>query len=156
MDTNKRKELKVSALRNGTVIDHIPYGKTFHVIKILNLEAQAGQLYIGTGLESKKYGKKGIIKISGKYFKDEEINKIALVAPTATLIEITDYEVTKKENVHLPETVEKIVKCFNPKCVTNIQQIDTRFRVVEDHKGEMKLACHYCEKTMSKENFEFF
>ena len=156
MDTNKRKELKVSALRNGTVIDHIPYGKSFQVIKILNLESYPNQIYFGTGLDSKKYGKKGIIKISDKYFKDDEISKIALVAPTATLIEITDYEVTKKENVKRPERIDKIVKCFNPKCITNIQGIDTRFKVIEDHKGEMKLACHYCEKTMSKENIGFF
>lgn len=156
MDSKKRKELKVSAICNGTVIDHIPYGKTFQVIKILNLDNDPNQLYIGTGLESKKYGKKGIIKISNKYFKVDEINKIALVAPTATLIEITDYEVTKKENVKHPDTVEKIVKCFNPKCITNVQGIETKFKVIEDHNGEMKLACHYCEKTMSKEHFDFF
>ena len=51
--------------------------------------------------------------------------------------------------------VEKTVKCFNPKCVTNIQDIETKFTVITDHKGEMKLACHYCEKTMNKENIEF-
>ncbi len=152
---NKRKELKVTAIRNGTVIDHIPSDKSFQVINLLNLETYSNQIYFGTGLDSKKFGKKGIIKISEKYFADEEINKIALVAPSATLIEITDYEVTKKEKVHLPESVYKIVKCFNPKCVTNIQDIPTRFKVITDHKGEMKLSCHYCEKTMSKENIEF-
>ncbi len=152
----KSKELKVSAIRNGTVIDHIPSDKSFQVMKILNLDTSNKQIYFGTALESKKFGKKGIIKISGKYFQDEEISKIALVAPSATLIEITDYEVTKKEKVHLPEYVEKIVRCFNPKCVTNIQDIKTKFRVVEDYNGEMKLACHYCEKTMKKENIEFY
>ncbi len=156
MDNNKRKELKVSAIRNGTVIDHIPSEKSFQVIRILNLELSDNPIYFGTAFESKKYGKKGIIKISNKYFKEEEISKIAMVAPTATLIEITDYEVTKKEKVNLPEYVEKIVKCFNPKCVTNIEGIKTKFKVIEDHKGEMKLACHYCEKTMKKENIEFF
>ncbi|MBC8319520.1 MAG: aspartate carbamoyltransferase regulatory subunit [Bacteroidetes bacterium] len=151
----KRKELQVSALRNGTVIDHIPSDKTFQVIKILNLEASENQIYFGTALESKKFGKKGIIKISGKYFADNEIKKIALVAPSATLIEIRDYEVTKKEKVQLPEFVENIVRCFNPKCVTNIQAVKTKFRVIEDHRGIMKLACRYCEKTMGKENIEF-
>lgn len=156
MDNNKRKELKVSAIRNGTVIDHIPSDKSFQVIRILNLETSDNPIYFGTAFDSKKYGKKGIIKISNKYFEDEEINKIALVAPTATLIEITDYEVTKKGKVQLPEHIEKIVKCFNPKCVTNVQGIKTKFRVIEDHKGEMKLACHYCEKTMGKEIIEFY
>jgi len=156
MDNNKRKELKVSAIRNGTVIDHIPSDRSFQVIKILNLENSNNQIYFGTALESKKFKKKGIIKISDKYFEDEEISKIAMVAPSATLIEITDYEVTKKGKVKLSEYIEKIVKCFNPKCVTNIQDIKTRFKVIEDHKGEMKLACHYCEKTMKKENIEFY
>lgn len=153
---NKRKELKVSAIRNGTVIDHIPSDKSFQVINILNLPDTPNQIYFGTNLDSKKFGTKGIIKISGKYFEDEEISKIALVAPSATIIEITDYEVTRKEMVSLPEKVEKIVKCFNPKCVTNMQEIPTNFKVINDHKGEMKLACHYCEKTMGKENIEFF
>jgi len=74
---NKRTELKVSALRNGTVIDHIPTENTFRVFQILNLEHIPDQVYFGTNLESKKFGKKGIIKISGKFFAPEEINKIA-------------------------------------------------------------------------------
>lgn len=152
---NKRKELKVSAIRNGTVIDHIPTDKAFQVIRILNLEKSNKQIYFGTGLDSKKFGKKGIIKISDKYFEDEEINKITLVAPSATLIEITDYVVTKKEKVHLPEYVDKIVRCFNPKCVTNIEGIKTRFKVIEDYNGVMKLDCHYCEKTMKKKDIDF-
>ena len=153
--SNKRTELKVSAIRNGTVIDHIPADNTFQVLKMLNLDESNRQIYFGTNLDSKKFGKKGIIKISGKFFEEEEISKIALVAPSATLIEIKDYDVSKKESVRLPETVEKIVKCFNPKCVTNIQQIPTKFTVTQDHKGNMKLACHYCEKTMGEKHIEF-
>lgn len=152
---NKRTELKVSAIRNGTVIDHVPSDKVFQVFKILNLNNSKNQVYFGTNLDSQKYGKKGIIKISEQYFEKEQISKIALVAPMATLIEIKDYEVIKKETVHFPEVVENIVKCFNPKCVTNNQKVPTRFHVTEDHNKLMKLACHYCEKTMSKEDFEF-
>ena len=152
---NKRTELKVSAIRNGTVIDHIPANKVFQVFKILNLNNSTNQVYFGTNLDSQKYGKKGIIKISEKYFRLEEISKIALVAPMATLIEIKDYEVSKKGQVKLPEIVENIVKCFNPKCVTNNQKVPTRFHVTEDHNNNMKLACHYCEKTMAKEDIEF-
>ncbi|NOX87155.1 MAG: aspartate carbamoyltransferase regulatory subunit [Chlorobi bacterium] len=152
---SKRTELKVSAIRNGTVIDHIPTESVFQVFKILNLDKTKNQVYFGTNLDSKKYGKKGIIKISDKYFEYEEINKIALAAPKATLIEIKDYDVIRKENVQLPEYVDKIVKCFNPKCVTNNQNVSTSFKVTEDHKGNMKLFCKYCEKTMAKENIEF-
>ena len=155
METNKRKELKVSAIRNGTVIDHIPAANTFQVIKILNLEKSKNQIYVGNHLESKKYRTKGIIKISNKYFEKDEINKIALAAPSATLIEIKDYDVISKSKVEAPTHIEKIVKCFNPKCVTNNQDIETKFKVITDHHGRMKLKCHYCEKTMSQDNIEF-
>lgn len=151
----KRTELKVSALRNGTVIDHIPAENVFHVFKILNLDATKNQVYFGTNLESQKYGKKGIIKISDTYFKPRETNKIALVAPNATLIEIKDYDVVKKGKVSLPGNVDQIVKCLNPKCVTNNQRIETSFKVTRDHKGDMKLFCKYCEKTMGQKNIEF-
>jgi len=152
---NRRTELKVSAIRNGTVIDHIPTESVFQVFKILNLEFTSNQVYFGTNLDSQKYGKKGIIKISDKYFEKEEISKVALVAPMATLIEIKDYEVVNKGRVHLPDRVQHIVKCINPKCVTNNQKVSTRFKVTSDHNGEMKLFCEYCEKTMSKTNIEF-
>jgi aspartate carbamoyltransferase regulatory subunit len=152
---DKRTELKVSAIRNGTVIDHIPSDKVFQVFKILNLDKSKNQVYFGTNLDSQKFGKKGIIKISEKFFENQEINKIALVAPMATLIEIKDYEVVKKETVHFPEVVENIVKCFNPKCITNNQKVPTRFNVTDDHNQQLKLACQYCEKTMSKENILF-
>jgi len=152
---DKRTELKVSAIRSGTVIDHIPADNVFQVFKILGLQKSNRQVYFGTNLDSKKYGKKGIIKISRKFFEEEEIRKIAMVAPTATIIEIEDYVVTKKEKVHLPEHITKIVKCYNPKCVTNNQKVPTAFDVIEDHNGKMKLLCKYCEKTMGQENIEF-
>jgi aspartate carbamoyltransferase regulatory subunit len=152
---NKRTELKVSAIRNGTVIDHIPSDVVYQVFGILSLDKTSNQVYLGTNLDSEKYGKKGIIKISNQYFEDEEISKIALVAPMATLIEIKDYEVTRKEKVHLPEKVTRVVKCINPKCVTNNQKVPTVFTVTEDHNGEMKLFCRYCEKTIPQQNIEF-
>ena len=92
----------------------------------------------GTNLESKKYGKKGIVKVSNKFFKKNEINKIALVAPSATLIVIKDCKVISKEVVKLPDTVENIVKCFNPNCITNHEKVNTKFTVID--KADLKLA----------------
>ena len=142
----KRKELIVSAIENGTVIDHIPANKVFEVIKILDLENCDSPVYFGTNLESKKYGKKGIIKISDKFFKAEDINKIALVAPTATLIEIKDFDVVRKQMVQTPNNIEGIVKCFNPKCVTNAENVRTKFTVSKNELDRIQLKCHYCEK----------
>lgn len=152
---NKRKELIVSAIENGTVIDHIPADKVFEVIRILGLSTTENPLYFGTNLESKKYGKKGVIKISEKYFDVAEINKIALVAPTATLTIIKDYEVVSKQKVEIPEKIENIVKCFNPNCVTNKESVPTKFTVLHMQDGSIKLHCHYCEKNTTKDNMEF-
>ena len=151
----KRKELIVSAIENGTVIDHIPANKVFEVIKILDLENCDSPVYFGTNLESKKYGKKGIIKISDKFFKAEDINKIALVAPTATLIEIKDFDVVRKQMVQTPNNIEGIVQCFNPKCVTNAENVRTKFTVSKNELGRIQLKCHYCEKYTTEENIEF-
>jgi aspartate carbamoyltransferase regulatory subunit len=148
-----RKELKVSAIENGTVIDHIPSGSVFQVIKILDLADYPNQLLLATNLDSRKMGKKGIIKVSNKFFKSQEINKIALVAPSATLIVIKNYEVIEKKKVEVPNMAENIVKCFNPNCITNSEEIATRFTVID--KKELKLKCHYCEKITARENISF-
>jgi len=147
------KEFKVTAIENGTVIDHIPPKSVFQVIKILHLEDSNDMVLFGTNLESKKYGKKGIVKVGNKFFKKNEINKIALVAPNATLIVIKDYKVTSKEVVKLPDTVENIVKCFNPNCITNHEKVNTKFTVID--KTDVKLRCHYCEKITDKKNMNF-
>ena len=149
----KIKELKVSAIENGTVIDHIPAESVFQVIRILGLDKVSNQIMVGTNLESRKYGKKGIIKVSKKFFEKEDLNKIALVAPIATIIVIKDYTVVYKENVEVPDFIDKIVKCINPNCITNNENIVTKFTVID--KEDLKLHCHYCEKITKKENIAF-
>lgn len=151
--SEKIKELKVSAIENGTVIDHIPASAVFQVIKMLKLDVFDQMVLFGTNLESKKYGSKGIIKVSNKFFKPEELNKIALVAPHASIIEIRDFQVTNKTQVEVPDSITGIVKCFNPNCITNIEVINTRFAVV--NKEDIRLKCHYCEKITVKKNMEF-
>jgi aspartate carbamoyltransferase regulatory subunit len=148
-----RKELKVTAIENGTVIDHIPSNTVFQVIKILNLSEFDNQIFLGTNLDSQKYGKKGIIKVSNRFFKSDEINKIALVAPTATLIVIKNFSVVEKKKVEIPDGIEKIVKCFNPNCITNNEPILTKFTVID--KEKLKLKCHYCEKITSGDTISF-
>lgn len=152
-NTVNLKELKVSAIENGTVIDHIPAKNVFQVIHILGLDNFENQMLFGINLESHKYGKKGIIKMNNRFFEPEEINKIALAAPTATLIVIKDFAVVEKKSVSIPDEVYKIVKCFNPNCITNHENIPTRFYVV--NKEDVKLHCHYCEKITGKENMSF-
>ena len=144
------KQLSVSAIENGTVIDHIPAKNLFKVISILGLDHIDSQITFGTNLESKKLGKKAIIKISGKYFEDTDINRIALVAPDAKLNIIRDYEVVEKKVVEVPDEIVGIAKCMNPKFITNFERVTTRFRVVS--KKSVALKCHYCEKITDQEN----
>lgn len=144
------KQMSVSAIQNGTVIDHVPAKYLFKVIQILGLDRIENQITFGTNLESKKLGRKAIIKISGVYFEDEDINRIALIAPDAKLNIIRDYEVVEKKVVVVPDTITGIAKCMNPKCITNYEQVTTKFKVVS--KKNVALKCHYCEKITNQEN----
>lgn len=148
-----KKELVVSAIENGTVIDHIPADKLFQVVRALNLTECETQILMGNNLDSKKLGKKGIIKCQDKFFEHSEINKIALMTPLATLIVIRDYNVVEKINIDTPDTVEGMVKCFNPKCITNNEAITAKFNVID--KKDIKLQCHYCQKITKKDTLEF-
>jgi aspartate carbamoyltransferase regulatory subunit len=144
------KQLSVSAIENGTVIDHIPASNLFKVIQILGLDKINNQITFGTNLESKKLGQKAIIKLAGIYFEDDDINRIALVAPEAKLNIIKGYEVVEKSIVQVPDQIVGIAKCVNPKCVTNYEAVTTKFKVVS--KKNVALKCHYCEKITDQEH----
>ena len=150
MDT--KKELKVNAIKNGTVIDHIPSSSLFSVMNILGLNKIGHQVTFGFNLESKKLGKKAIIKVADIYFKDAEINKIALVAPEAKLNIIKDYDVIEKRVVIVPDEITGIAKCMNPKCISNHEEMTTRFEVV--NKSPVALKCRYCEKITDQDNLQ--
>jgi len=146
------KEMKITAMEDGTVIDHIPPMNTFKVVEILNLRERDNVIMVGENLPSKKLGKKGIVKISGKFLTSEEANKIAIVALGANISIIRDFEVEKKEKLSIPDVVESIVKCANPNCITNIEDHPTKFYVLE--RNPLRIKCHYCERVMHKSDIE--
>lgn len=147
----KREELMVAAIENGTVIDHIPSSKLFEVVSLLHLEAIRGSsIMVGYNLKSKKMGHKSIIKVSDKYFSDAELNQLSVVAPNVTLCIIRDYEVVEKKKVALPEEIRGIVRCANPKCITNNEPMTTLFHVTDRERGIIQ--CHYCEKEQNLEH----
>ncbi|MBQ4161427.1 MAG: aspartate carbamoyltransferase regulatory subunit [Parabacteroides sp.] len=150
MSAEKKKELQVAALENGTAIDHIPPTQLFKVASLLGLENMNNTITIGNNLLSSKMGSKGMIKISDKFFCDEEINRIALIAPNVILNEIRDYEVVEKKRITLPDKLIGLVKCNNPKCITNNEPMDTHFDVIDKEKGTIK--CRYCERKINKED----
>lgn len=147
-----KKELQVSAIENGTVIDHIPANKLFDVISVLGINRMENAMTFGTNLRSNKLGKKAIVKIWDRFLEDSEVNKLALVAPSAKINIIRDYDVVEKKKVNVPERVEGIVRCMNPKCITNHEFVKTKFAVIND--SPIVLKCHYCEKLTDQANME--
>ena len=151
MEMNKKERL-VAAIENGTVIDHIPAEKTFQVVNLLELQKLSTPVTIGYNFTSSKVGCKGIIKVSDKFFTDNEISRLSGVAPNIILNIIRDYEVVEKKQVITPDELCGIVKCNNPKCVTNNEPMATIFNVVDKAAGILK--CHYCDKEQQIDNVE--
>ncbi len=136
-----KKERLVAAIEQGTVIDHIPAGKTYQVASLLGLFDIKNPVTIGINYPSLKVGNKGIIKVSDKFFTDDEISRLSVVAPNVILNIIRDYEVVEKKTVETPSEIHGIVRCNNPKCITNNEPMQTHF-----HVNGATLTCHYCEK----------
>lgn len=149
---SNKTERQVAAIKNGTVIDHIPAEKTYQVVNLLQLETLDTPVTIGYNYPSNKIGRKGIIKVSDKFFTDEEISRLSVVAQNVVLNIIHDYEVVEKKTVKTPDELRGIVKCNNPKCITNNEPMNTIFHVVNKEKGILK--CHYCDKEQFIEKVE--
>ena len=151
MEMNKKERL-VAAIENGTVIDHIPAEKTFQVVNLLGLQRLSTPVTIGYNFSSSRVGCKGIIKVSDKFFTDDEISRLSVVAPNIILNIIRDYEVVEKKEVITPDELSGIVKCNNPKCITNNEPMSTIFNVVNKSRGILK--CHYCDKEQQMDKVE--
>ena len=147
--TKDKKELAVAALRNGTVIDHVPSDALFKVVDLLDIKSLTGSVTIGFNLYSALMGKKGIIKIADVTYPESTLNRIALIAPHAVINVIKDYEVVEKHRVTLPDELIDIVKCNNPKCISNNEPMHTHFHVVD--RDNTVLRCHYCECLVTKD-----
>ena len=135
---SNKTERQVAAIKNGTVIDHIPAEKTYQVVNLLQLETLETPVTIGYNYPSNKIGRKGIIKVSDKFFTDEEISRLSVVAQNVVLNIIHDYEVVEKKTVKTPDELRGIVKCNNPKCITNNEPMNIVFHVVNKEKGDRK------------------
>ena len=147
MNDNNKPALQVSALCNGTVIDHIPADKLFAVVNLLNIPSMGNNVTIGHNLESKKLGRKGLIKIADRFFSDEEVSKISVVAPNVVLNTIRDYKVVEKREVRMPDELHNIIKCNNLNCITNNEPMATHFYVTNSETGTLK--CRYGEKEVN-------
>jgi len=149
----KKITLKVSAIKQGTVIDHIPPGQAFKIVKILNLENGKEFIMIGMNFGSKKYGRKDIVKIENRELKSDEANAISLIAPIATLNIIRNFKVVKKTKVKVPKLIKRIIRCLNPNCITRHEDVQTKFHVISTKP--LTIKCHYCERITPLEEITF-
>ncbi len=139
-----KKELKVPLIKNGTVIDHITAGNAVKVLIILGIPETSSVVSVAMNVKS-KLGKKDIVKVENRELDPKEVDKIALIAPKATINIIRDYEVAKKQRVKLPDEIVGIVKCSNPTCISNANEpVESRFLVIE--KDPPRIKCYYCER----------
>lgn len=149
---SRREELYVKKIRDGTVIDHIAPGHALDVLRILNINGKEGIVVsIAMNVSSKRFGKKDIVKIEERQLAPQELDKIALIAPNATINIVKDYSVTKKEKVHLPDTITGIVRCANPACISNSKEpVVSNFRV--ESSGPLIMRCRFCGRIMEKDD----
>ncbi|MBW9219967.1 aspartate carbamoyltransferase regulatory subunit [Methanothermococcus sp. SCGC AD-155-N22] len=140
------RSLKVRPIENGTVIDHIARGKALNVYKVLNI-GEENTVTIAMYVPSKKYGKKDILKIEGIELSEEDVNKIGLISPNATINIIKNGGVVKKFKVEIPDIITGILKCTNPNCITNVERVPGKFKV--EKKDPLKIRCIYCEKFLN-------
>jgi len=145
--------LRVRKIKEGTVIDHIPAGTALSVLKILGITGKEHNVIaVVMNVESGKMSKKDILKIEGRELEKEEVDKIALIAPTATINIVKDYEVVKKYRVKIPEKIRGIVKCKNPTCITRKRNepVQALFKLIGENP--LKLQCTYCGTYLTRED----
>ncbi len=150
MTNQEKKELSVTAIQNGTVIDHIPADMTLRVVALLSKPNDI--MTIGINLPSKTISKKGFVKITNRFLTQDETSKIALIAPTAVVNIIKNYQITSKGPVSLPNEINGIIKCKNPSCVSNFEKMLTKFILLSEKP--LSLRCHYCERSTENDDFE--
>lgn len=146
--------LRVSKIENGTVIDHIPAGNAMKLLRLLSIEDDGENiLSLIMNVDSRQLGRKDILKIEGKELDALEVQSAGLFAPNATINIVEDYDIVEKERIEVPDTVEAVIDCPNPDCVTNADEpVQTLFDVVA--RDPVELECRYCESRFGHDDLD--
>jgi aspartate carbamoyltransferase regulatory subunit len=147
-----RQELYVRKIKDGSVIDHITAGYALDVLKILGINGKDGEVVTAAmNVESKRQQSKDIVKIQNRELKPNEVDKIALIAPNATINIIREYSVTSKKVVELPSIIHGIIRCDNRSCISNSREpVEPKFTV--DRREPIRLRCYFCGHIMERED----
>ena len=151
----EQSELMVRRIKEGTVIDHIDEGKGLQVLDALRIDGHDGSLItIALNVPSGKSKKKDIIKVENKFLKDDDTNKIAVIAPKATINIIKNYKLVEKRRVALPNEIDRIFRCSNPDCITNsAEHIESVMDLID--KETMILKCRYCARILDVNEIKY-
>ncbi len=151
----EQSELTVRRIKEGTVIDHIDEGRGLKVLGALRIDGGDGSLItIALNVPSGKFKKKDIIKVENKFLKDDDTNKLALIAPKATINMIRDYKLVEKRRVSLPNEIDRIFQCSNPDCITNSTEHIEPVMDVVDKEGRV-LKCRYCGRILDVNKLKY-
>ncbi|KMV29978.1 aspartate carbamoyltransferase regulatory subunit [Photobacterium swingsii] len=146
----KETQLQVEAIKNGTVIDHIPANVGIKILKLFQMHKTNQRVTVGLNLPSSAQGAKDLIKIENVFISEDQANQLAMYAPKATVNQIENYEVAKKLSLTLPEQINAIFECPNSNCITHGEPVDSSFKVINKNE-DVQLKCKYCEKVFSRE-----
>ena len=151
----EQSELLVRRIKEGTVIDHIDEGRGLQVLNALRIDGKDGSLItIALNVPSGKFKKKDIIKVENKFLKDDDTNKLAVIAPKATINMIKDYKLVEKRRVSLPNEIDRIFRCANPDCITNSKERIESVMDVIDKEGRV-LKCRYCSRILDVNQLKY-
>ena len=148
-------DLIVRRIKDGTVIDHIEAGKGLKVLNALEIDGKDGNVItIALNVPSAKVSKKDIIKVENRFLKDDDTNKLAVIAPKATINIIKDYKLIEKRRVSLPNEIDRIFRCSNPDCITNSTEHIESVMDVIDKEGRV-LKCRYCARVLDVNKLKY-
>lgn len=135
-------ELRVSKIRDGTVIDHITGGQALNVLAILGIDGTSGEeVSIGMNVPSDRLERKDIVKVEGRELSQDEVDVLSLIAPAATINIVREFEVIEKHRLSRPAQVTGVLSCPNANCITAEKEpIESQFDVLEDG-----VRCAYCD-----------
>ncbi|MBP2029285.1 aspartate carbamoyltransferase regulatory subunit [Methanohalophilus levihalophilus] len=148
--SNPTKEIRVQPIENGTVIDHIKAGQALNVLKILGISGISNGVVSVLINAPGEFGNKDVVKIEGRELRIDEADRISLIAPSATINIIRDFDVLEKKKVEIPAHVAGVVKCINSNCISNSNEpVTSKFEVMNLESG-IELRCDYCERVISE------
>ena len=146
-----QKKLQVEAIQHGSVIDHIPVQQGVKILNFFKFTQTNEKITIGLNLPTHNGKAKDLIKVENTFISDAQANQLALFAPNATINQIKDFKVVNKFQVQLPDSFIGVFTCPNSNCISHNEPVETRFYV--KNAPELKLKCHYCEKSFSRSFF---